>query len=172
MKELSEFKKAIEKAELLLSGTKDQILVPDLYHGYVNELNTLQAVGARNDWARRARVKWLELGLEAWEAWVPKARHTNLPPIQAGEFPSSEVLHMDWKVLDFYLTVSWVGTDCNRLIDRFLKSLKDLYLANDDRVEIAGAMDHLITRRTGCSRDGDPHRDELARKLLMQYYGL
>ncbi len=171
--------RALKAVDVLLHGTPLEIAAIPLSKGagtFRDALNVVQdKAEVEEEWVREARVKWIELGLVAWEEWLSKPpshqdlQYSSLSDARLAEqFPQQ----MTYDTLVFFITPRYVGEDCNRLLDRLLTLLKRLE-------HVAGIpLDHainkevkrLIQKRTGCARPNDPHRDETACKLLMEHY--
>jgi hypothetical protein len=135
--------------------------------GYNDALEEAREV-IHEDWVRVATVRWVELCLEKWEEWV------SIPgPLRGG----SQI--GDLALEDVYLWVvrdnikpQYVGSDCNRLTDRFLGVLSKMRDRDVNDQYILRWMGDIIARRSCTARPGDPHRDELTRDLLRAHYGL
>ena len=132
----------------------------------------LQATAAHGDlyWMIVAREQWLELIIEKWGAWT-EANATKLPEILdfRKQVPRDEVDGADYSLVTQYLNPAHV-LESHKLVDQFLAVLIKFPHGEGtpNREEVVG----FLRRRTGCSRQHDPHRNELAFKLLLAHYGL
>ena len=132
----------------------------------------LQATAAHENlyWMIVAREQWLELAIEKWEEWAD-ANAARLPEIfdVTTQVPRDEVDGAGYNLVTQYLNPAWV-LESHKLADLFLAVLTKFPHGEGtpNRQEIIS----LLQRRTGCRRQHDPHRNELAFNLLMKHYGL
>lgn len=135
--------------------------------GYNDALEEAREV-IHEDWVRVATVRWLELCLEKWEEWVsisgPLKERSRIGDLDL------ECVYL-WVIKD-NIKAQYVGSDCNRLTDRFLGVLAKMRDRGMNDDYILRWMGDIIARRTCTARPGDPHRDELTRDLLRAHYGL
>src|SRR3989344_1158234 len=132
----------------------------------------LQATAAHGDlyWMIVAREQWLELAIEKWGAWA-EANAAKLPEIVdvTKQVPREEVDGADYNLIDRYLNPSWV-LESHKLTDQFLAVL--MKFPHGEGTPNRKEVVDFLQRRTGCSPQHDPHRNELAFKLLLKHYGL
>ncbi|MHB8831062.1 MAG: hypothetical protein ACYC44_03035 [Patescibacteria group bacterium] len=164
---------------LLIDGTENRVIatVPmsRTNDSFQEALNWAQIACPKLDWVRQARVTWLLLGMEAWDKELD-----HLESIRVGSIvisfnpyspnPNNKSL-MDHQTFEHFITVGYIGIDCNSVMDKYLALLKRTAEVTGDE-HWRHEMVHLILRRTGCNRDDDPHRDETACRMLLREYGL
>lgn len=163
---------------LLIDGTEEEIAaVPMSGTGdsFQEALNWAQLACPKLDWVRQARVNWLLRGMSDWAKEIDRREKAGEPLRRAGFSPYCPIQGaeglMDHQTFQHFLTVGYIGIDCNAVMDKYLALLK--------RVAVMAAESHwkcemvkLIVRRTSCNRDDDPHRDGAACRALLREYGL
>lgn len=121
-----------------------------------------------DEWVRVATVRWVNLCRDGWERMI--SFHGPFPERSGTDFIDFEGVHI-W-VINENIKTHFVGSDCNRLSDRFLRILQNLRDRGIGDQYIPRMMGDIIARRTCTARPGDPHRDELTRDLLRAHFGL
>ncbi|MDP3793952.1 MAG: hypothetical protein Q8R07_04345 [Candidatus Uhrbacteria bacterium] len=141
-------------------------------------LDAVQRVMCREHWVLKARALWLEEGLAAWEKLFDQAEADSWQGDFGERFwqePSVFTSRTRWmtsQIFDTYLTIGFLGSDYASLSDRWLGLLhrRILGVPGDKKTKFSLAM--MVRKRTGCWRENDPHRDELACRLMLKNYGI
>jgi hypothetical protein len=168
----SQLAEVLAVLQAVLDGRHDELGIPlaaDGKGGTIHDaLNEAQCV-VKEDWVRKARVRWLELGFEEWEAIGLNFEMVPASP-WAAHFCKVCGVGMAASTFDHFLTVGYLGEDCNRLIDRWLRLLDAHF-----RHRFPGALERMremISRRAHTAREHDPLRDKFVEALLLDHYKL
>lgn len=173
-KEPERISEALKLVAILVRGDRAEMAKFPLCGEWNNPgyYEALQATAAHDKlvWMIVAREQWLELAFEQWEAWV-EAHATKLPEILdvRKQVPREEVDGADYNLVTQYLNPGWV-LESHKLTDQFLAVL--MKFPHGEGTPNRDEIVSFLRRRTGCGRQHDPHRNELAFKLLMKHYGL
>ncbi|MDD5726839.1 MAG: hypothetical protein PHC53_05590 [Patescibacteria group bacterium] len=163
---------------LLIDGTENRVIatVPmsRTNDSFQEALNWAQIACPKLDWVREARVSWLMLGMDAWDEELDKLEKTGVSTVGShspySPNPDNKSL-MDHQTFEHFLTVGYIGVDCNAVMDKYLALLKKVAERTGNQYWGA-AMVQLIKRRTCCERPDDPHRDPSAYDMFLRKYGL
>ncbi|MFA6099367.1 MAG: hypothetical protein WC750_00635 [Patescibacteria group bacterium] len=176
----AELIRTLEVVRLLIDGTEEEVAkVLGDGQSFQDALNNAQLACPKVDWVRQARVSWLSRGMYAWEQELTRlqevgislACHRSPHYFAPHYFDSSPSGLMDHQTFVAFITVGYLGVDCNSVMDRYLELLRRVSIMTGN-VFWRSEMAHLIKRRTGCWRDDDPHRDEVACRALFREYGM
>lgn len=166
--------RTLNLVKLLATGTDEEVLkVPFVGRGetFQDALNVAQHACPKVDWIRKARVRWLMLGIKALEEQLDRMKDEKNPETVNFTFSDSPALGMHHRIFDDYLTVGHLGSDCYSVMDQYLELLAKVG-RRANNLFWGQEMVKLIYRRTGFSRPDDPHRDVAACDMFMRKYEL
>lgn len=142
----------------------------DIGPGYQSYLNIARVEAPKSEAIRLATVRWLELGLDAWDVALAEGDQSNFSLwVSSGRAPG-----MCLDTFRSFIASGYVKQDANRLTDRILSLIARVRTldVDDDSSFWDEELARWIRRRTGCHHRNDPQRDEMVCKMLLERYGL
>lgn len=173
----TELARALQVVQAILDGKCEDLGIPLVGDGsgvtVQDALNQVQGV-IKEEWVRLARVTWIETGLKNWHQWIKDHPDTGLFVGYYIPFQAPERDMMTHNTLNHFTTTAYVGCDRNRLLEENLHLLNTIRRSFTHQVDstFLQTMRSVIDRRTCCDRPNHPHRDELARNMLLREYKL
>lgn len=138
-------------------------------------LNIVQYACPKLDWVRKARVRWLEYGLAAWEESVSCNTED---PLYAPAHMRKTPLPLDFSedTIRYFIEPPYVGEDYDRLVSRYLDLLQTVRY-QEARPEYhrrwcEARMIRVLGYRTGCIHKYTPIPNHAAFDLFAEKYQL